>query len=108
MNNSRVGAELIWAGLVKTSSSVRRGEGGGVGKGGPLWSPAVPPPAFSMRPLPLCSHNVIARINKENFAGDGAGMGAAQEERGIAYVALLDVSAQWGCYSHLFAETGKA
>ncbi len=35
-------------------------------------------------------------------------MGAAQEERGIAYVTLLDVSAQWGRYSHLFAETGEA
>ncbi len=64
-----------------------------------------------MKKLPCVisgSHNIIARINEENFAGDGAGIGATQEERGIAYVTLFDVSAQWGCYSHLFAETGEA
>src|SRR5260370_36954431 len=35
---------LARVGSVAPSSSVRRGEGGGVGRGGPLWSPA---------PLPL-------------------------------------------------------
>src|SRR5258708_2850889 len=28
-------------GFLETSSSARRGEGGGVGKGGPLWSPGA-------------------------------------------------------------------
>ena len=36
------GEDPTWVGLLETSSSVRRGEGGGVGKGGPLWSPASP------------------------------------------------------------------
>src|SRR5260221_4103239 len=31
---------LTRVGFLETSSPVRRGEGGGVGKGGPLWSPA--------------------------------------------------------------------
>src|SRR6266436_1859996 len=36
------GEDPTWVGLLETSSSIRRGEGGGVGKGGPLWSPASP------------------------------------------------------------------
>ena len=37
-------------GFLETCSSVRRGEGGGERRGGPLWSPAVP---FHLVPFPL-------------------------------------------------------
>ncbi len=41
----------------------------------------------------LCSHDVVARINEENFTGDSASMRTAQEERCVANLALFNIAA---------------
>src|SRR5260370_7091086 len=52
----------------------------------------------------LCSHDVIARINEENFPGDGTSERTIQEERGVAHPALLDVATQRRGQSHVLTE----
>src|SRR5258706_11666569 len=54
------------------------------------------------------SHNVVASVNEENFAGDGAGIRAGEEEGCIAYLTLLDITTQGRCDSHMFTEAGKS
>src|SRR5258708_19459102 len=54
------------------------------------------------------THDVIARVNEEDFTCNGASIRTAQEECSIPHFALLDVAAQWRCYAHVFAEAGEA
>src|SRR6266704_380874 len=58
--------------------------------------------------MTLHSHDVVAGVNKENLAGDGAGERTTWEESCIAHLALLDIAAQWSRYFHLIAKTREA
>src|SRR5690349_9236691 len=59
-----------------------------------------------MRIENLCPHNIVARINKHDFARDGASIMTAQEESGIAHIALFDIATQRGHMRYLIAESG--
>src|SRR5450755_2725850 len=56
----------------------------------------------------LRAHDIVTSIDEHNLAGNGAGIVASQEERGIAHLALLDVAAQGRDLTHLFAERREA
>src|SRR5258708_38650171 len=54
------------------------------------------------------THDVIARVNEEDFTCNGASIRTAQEERSIPDFALLNAAAQWRYYAHVFADAGEA
>src|SRR3712207_9473820 len=49
--------------------------------------------AYRLLPT-LESHDVVAAVHVEDFAGDAGGERAEEEERGVADLARLDVAAQ--------------
>jgi hypothetical protein len=56
----------------------------------------------------LRAHDIVAGIDKHDFPGNGTRQVAAQEERGVANIALLDIAAQGSRRLNVSAKGGEA